>query len=96
MSTTTKIESFTGNVRRNHLGQIVIDTCESDGAHLRREGPLPEGWDRWRCRRLVEDAFQDMVGKRGTLVLRVEFFEDREDPYDDGGNYQGEPPNAPL
>lgn len=72
----TKIASFIGNIRRDLFGRIVVDTCESDGAHLRKDGPLPAGDDRHRCRRLIEETFTEFEGRSGTLVVRVELVED--------------------
>lgn len=72
----SKIDSFVGNIRRDQFGRTVVDTCASDGNHLRKDGPLPEGDDRHRCRRLVEEMFTEFEGKRGTLLVRVELIED--------------------
>lgn len=67
---------FNGNIRKDHFGRIVVDTCESDNAHLRKDGPLPPGDDRWRCRNLVEEALEHVVGKKGKLVVSVSVVED--------------------
>jgi hypothetical protein len=75
MMPVARVFIFNGNVRKDDFGRIVVDTCESDGAHLRKDGPLPEGDDRWRCRNLVEQAFDHVVGKKGKLVVSVSLVE---------------------
>lgn len=67
--------AVSGNIRRDVFGRIVIDECESDSQHLTR--PLkPTETERQLCRHLIEEAFQDLVGKKGTLVLNITFKED--------------------
>ncbi len=60
------------NIRRDCFGRIVLDTCDSDGEHLRFAEPLP-GDDRPRCRELLEEMFAPLIGRRGTLFVSVVF-----------------------
>ncbi len=60
------------NIRRDCFGRIVMDTCDSDGEHLRFAEPLP-GDDRPRCRELLEEMFAPLIGRRGTLFVSVVF-----------------------
>lgn len=68
----TKTFSLTGNIRTDHFGRLVVDSCESDNAHLR----APVEGERQTCRHLVEDSFSDFVGKRGRLTITVTLLEE--------------------
>jgi len=70
-----KFFSVTGNVRKDHFGRIVVDTCSSDPDHL-RESRTDPARNRPLCRKLVEDAFEGFLGKTGTLVMTISLKED--------------------
>lgn len=67
--------TVSGNIRKDHFGRIVVDSCESDLDHNVNAVPKP-GDDRARCRSLVEEAFADFIGKRGTMVVSILFQEE--------------------
>jgi hypothetical protein len=70
--------TFHGNIRRDPFGRVVVDTCPSDGDHLRDSRAIPPD-DRARCRTLVENVFQEHIDKRGKLLVTVSF-----EPEEDG------------
>lgn len=69
-----------GHIRTNHGGQIVVDSCLSDNEHLVSGLTDPET-NKPVCRRVLEHAFDELVGKKGTLVVSVIFVEEpKNDP----------------
>jgi hypothetical protein len=66
---------FVGNIRKDHFGRIVIDTCESDESHL-VHAPTDPVRNRPICRHLLEDSFAEFIGQRGRLVVSVRLEED--------------------
>ena len=71
-----KFFTFTGNIRKDHFGRIVVDTCPSDPSHL-VDGVTDPVERRALCRKLIDDAFSDFLGKSGTLVLTISLREDQ-------------------
>lgn len=71
-----RLYNFPGNVRKDRFGRIVVDLCGSDGEHLTRDLTAEEQADRQKCRYLVEQAFEEFVGKKGTLMVEVTFREE--------------------
>ena len=64
---------LTGYFRKDAFGRIVVDQCPSDEEHL-RSGITYAGDDRAKCRVLLEDLFEKVVGKTGRLYIeRAEF-----------------------
>jgi hypothetical protein len=61
-----------GNVRRDNFGRFIVDPCSSDNDHLINSVAKP-GDDRARCRRLVEEAFENLEGLNGTVTITVDF-----------------------
>ncbi len=63
-----------GNIRHDSFGRIIIDSCPSDSHHLRFSETDPET-NRPQCRVLLEEFFDMVVGKHGTLELEFAFLE---------------------
>jgi hypothetical protein len=63
-----------GNVRFDHFGRIVLDDCPTDHDHL--VDPKAVGEGRPTCRKLLENSFREIVGKNGTLVVTISFYEE--------------------
>ena len=66
---------LTGHFRRDNLGRIVIDQCISDEEHL-KNGITYEGDDRARCRIVLDDLFERLVGKTGRLFIENAEFDE--------------------
>jgi hypothetical protein len=69
-----KTFTFSGNVRRNFGGQIIVDLCESDLDHHRHSVTDAEQ-NRPLCRKTVESCFDDLIGRAGALTVTVSFEE---------------------
>ncbi len=67
--------TFSGNIRRNSGGQIIVDKCESDQWHLRHSDTDTEQ-NRPLCRKTVETYLEGLVGKAGKLTVSIRFEED--------------------
>lgn len=65
-------KSYEGNIRKDHFGRIIIDTCVSDVDHLQHAVAKP-GDDRARCRQLVEELFNDLEGLKGEVTVTIDF-----------------------
>ncbi len=63
-----------GHVRHDSFGRIVIDSCPSDSHHLQFSETDPDH-NRPKCRVLLEEFFDRVVGKYGTLELAIAFLE---------------------
>ncbi len=68
-----------GYLRKDQFGRVYIDTCPTDEIHL--TSAPPEGQERHRCRKYLDDLFIsdiEMLGKRVRLkyVIHVECCED--------------------
>lgn len=70
-----KFFSVTGNIRKDGFGRIVVDNCPSDPDHL-CESKTDPVQNRPLCRKLVEEAFESFLGKKGTLVMTISLRED--------------------
>ena len=70
-----KFFTATGNIRKDHFGRIVIDTCRSDLDH-NKTSKTDRVQNRPLCRGLVEEAFDGFLGKKGTLTLTISLREE--------------------
>lgn len=70
-----KFFTVTGNIRKDHFGRIVVDSCPSDPDHLRDSKTDPDQ-NRPLCRKIVEEAFEGFLGKSGTLVMTISLKEE--------------------
>lgn len=65
-------------VRIDGFGRVVVDKCSSDQEHLTSSvsvyDPVSDT-SRPKCRHPIEELFQDVNGKRGTLEVTVTFHE---------------------
>lgn len=66
-------KSFYGNIRKDHGGNIIIDTCDSDHDHL-VNGETDPDTNKPVCRKALNHMFEELIGKSGTLTVRIEFF----------------------
>jgi len=80
-----KTFTFLGRVRRNHGGQIIVDTCASDVDHL-RESITDLVTNRPQCRKAVDSCFEDLIGKDGKVTVTVSF----------DGDWMGAVPGAEI
>ena len=68
----------TGIIRRTAAGELVIDTCTSDGEHLSAPADQTVEPPRRTCRDLWDEFMpKEWVGKMGRLTVHLSFEEDR-------------------
>ena len=72
---------ISGWVRKDPFGRIVLDECPSDHLHLVHAPTDPET-GKPACRVVLDDLLtrgplEQMIGKRGELLVTVSFEEDR-------------------
>ena len=68
-----KTFTFNGSFRKDTFGNVVVDTCKSDDEHLVNAATDPRT-GKPSCRKLV-NAFDDLAGLSGHLVVYVQFEE---------------------
>ncbi len=66
---------ISGNFRTDHFGNIIADQCVSDNDHL-CSSKTDDIAGKPTCRYPLNRLFDNLVGKKGSLLISIEFFEE--------------------
>lgn len=71
------IRSYDCFARVDGFGRVFLDTCETDDEHA--VAPVPEGYDRRKCRVYLDRLFEDFLDKKGKFIITVTFYPEGEE-----------------
>lgn len=66
---------LSGNFRMDHFGNIIADQCVSDNDHL-CNSKTDDIAGKPICRYPLNRLFDNLVGKKGSLLISIEFLEE--------------------